>query len=93
MSRKPRPMPIDISGPEYVKTGLELAEWRLTHDYTQESLALELGISRTTMISYEQMNEIPRITTFAIATLTFFPEQRRMAGNKVNGGPRPKRQK
>ena len=51
--------------------GIDLKDWRHQHNYTQEALALELEITRQTVIGWEKGIELlPRILVLALESLS-----------------------
>ncbi len=58
-------------------TGFDLILWRRGLNWTQERAAAELGISRTSLVKYEDGETVPRTIQLATVALTL----------KANGPP------
>ncbi|MBW9134152.1 helix-turn-helix transcriptional regulator, partial [Paraburkholderia ginsengiterrae] len=51
-------------------TGFDLILWRRGLNWTQERAAAELGISRTSLVKYEDGETVPRTIHLATVALT-----------------------
>ncbi|HAH4917538.1 TPA: helix-turn-helix transcriptional regulator [Enterobacter roggenkampii] len=55
-------------------TGFDLILWRRGLNWTQERAAAELGISRTSLVKYEDSETVPRTIQLATVALTLKAE-------------------
>jgi len=55
-------------------TGFDLILWRRSLNWTQERAAEELGISRTSLVKYEDAISVPRTVQLASVALTLKTE-------------------
>ncbi|MEH2489411.1 helix-turn-helix transcriptional regulator [Bradyrhizobium sp. AZCC 2230] len=70
--------------------GTELRAWRKRHGMTQETLRVELGVSRQTIVVWEQMETpLPRLTELALVALDQVPECRTATGHRYTAAELP----
>jgi DNA-binding XRE family transcriptional regulator len=56
--------------------GTDLKAWRASHDYTQEKLRLELGVTRQTIVAWEQSRKpLARLVELALLALEHLPKE------------------
>jgi len=60
--------------------GKWIADWRRRYAYTQEALALELGVKRQTIISWEGAPKVDRVIYLALRALELEPILRNVVG-------------
>ncbi len=56
-------------------TGADLKDWRRRNGFTQEELRIALGVTRQTIVSWEQSeNSISRLVELALRALEHLPQ-------------------
>jgi transcriptional regulator with XRE-family HTH domain len=60
--------------------GRALREWRSRNGYSQAELALELGVSRQSIVNWEKAEVIDRVVGLALVALERVPSERKIGG-------------
>lgn len=69
-------------------TGQELREWRLGHDYTQAELAAQLGVSRLSLVKWEDgSTAAPSMLALALKGLLFTHAEGKCRCARCGGTP------
>lgn len=66
--------------------GAWLKEWRGRNGYTQDELAMELDVSRPTIVKWERSATIDHLVVLALVALENIKELRNISGRKSMKG-------